>query len=458
MTMIAPARLVSYRILLQIVASDAHSDELLRSPQVDSLSAQDRNLATTLVLGTLRWQLALDARIRPLLARPDAKLSLEAATALRMGAYQLLHLDRVPPHAVIHDSVELVKLSPERAAAGMVNAVLRKIQRSASSVHPPEHIGKTTAPVAASTAHPAWMVERWARQYGRRTTEMICQWNQEPAGITIRLTEPAAELSGIETQPGAFLRAARRLIRGDVVRRGLFRAGQVRIQDEASQLVAEIAAAASRQARRVLDTCAAPGGKTAILAERLPEAEITAIAVSRKRLDAMRATMPASIAERLEFKVADAANLQLKPEWDLILCDVPCSGTGTIARNPEIRLRVNESGLKRQHARQLAIVRAALAGLKPGGRLVYSTCSLEPEENEDVATEVLQTVAGFATVSVDAILDHLAVSAVLTTEGRERLRTATAHGFLRTLPGMHPCDGFFAALIERPISTQAGCD
>src|ERR1700733_5436801 len=131
--MIAPARVVSYRILLQIATSDAHSDELLRSPEVDRLSAVDRNLTTTLVLGTLRWQLALDARIQPLLARPGAKLSPEAATALRMGAYQLLHLERVPAHAVIHDSVELVKQSPERGAAGMVNAVLRGIQRSADS-------------------------------------------------------------------------------------------------------------------------------------------------------------------------------------------------------------------------------------------------------------------------------------------------------------------------------------
>ena len=127
--MIAPARRVSYRILLQIATSDAHSDDLLRSAEVDRLSAQDRNLTTTLVLGTLRWQLALDARIRELLARPEAKLSPEAATALRMGAYQLLHLDRVPAHAVIHDSVELVKYGDERGAAGMVNAVLRKIQR-----------------------------------------------------------------------------------------------------------------------------------------------------------------------------------------------------------------------------------------------------------------------------------------------------------------------------------------
>lgn len=457
MTMIAPARLVSYRILSQIAASDAHSDDLLRSPEVNALSPRDRDLTTTLVLGTLRWQLALDARIRSLLARPNANLSVEAATALRMGAYQLLHLDRVPAHAVIHDSVELVKLSPERAAAGMVNALLRKIQRSASSVRRSEELGQGTAAVAASTAHPAWMVERWTRRYGRKSAEAICQWDQEPAGITIRLAEPKAELPGIETQPGAFLRAARRVIRGEVVRSAPFRAGQVRIQDEASQLVAEIAAAASPQAKGVLDTCAAPGGKTAILAERLPEANITAIDVSRRRLDAMRATMPAPITERLRFEVADAANLQLKPEWDLILCDVPCSGTGTMARNPEIRLRIHEADLKRQHERQVSILRAAATGLKPGGRLVYSTCSLEPEENEDVVTEVLRTVAGLGLVSIEGILDQLAEHGRVSAEGRERLRTATDDGFLRTLPGVHPCDGFFAALIERRISTPADC-
>src|ERR1700723_579251 len=157
--MIAPARHFSYRILQQIATSDAHSDELLRMPEVDALSAQDRNLTTTLVVGTLRWQLALDARIQALLARPNAKLSIEAATALRMGAYQLVHLDRVPAHAVINDSVELVKQSPQSGAAGMVNAVLRKIAAQ-GKFQPPAAL-RSAKQIAAAWAHPEWMVERW---------------------------------------------------------------------------------------------------------------------------------------------------------------------------------------------------------------------------------------------------------------------------------------------------------
>jgi 16S rRNA (cytosine967-C5)-methyltransferase len=445
--MIAPARRVSYRILLQIATSDAHSDELLRSAEVDRLSAQDRNLTTTLVLGTLRWQLALDAQICALLARPEARLSPEAATTLRMGAYQLLHLDRVPAHAVIHDSVELVKYGDERGATGMVNAVLRKMQGSGHRAQGSEE--RTAISLAAAWAHPAWMVERWANRYGLEATEAICRWDQEPAGATIRLAEPAADLEGIETEPGYFLSRVRRVVRGDVGRSEAFRDGGIRIQDEASQLVAEMAAAAALGAQRVMDTCAAPGGKTAILAERLPEAEITAVDASRKRLDAMRGRMVGVRTERFVWEVADAATLELKPEWDLILCDVPCSGTGTIARNPEIRLRVSEADLARQHARQVAILRAGLAGLKAGGRLVYSTCSLEPEENEEVVTEVLRETPAFRVVPVEGILDQLAASGVVTAAGRERLRTATERGFLRTLPGVHPCDGFFAAVVER---------
>jgi 16S rRNA (cytosine967-C5)-methyltransferase len=446
--MIAPARQAAYRILLQIATTDAHSDELLRARDVDALSPQDRNLATTLVLGTLRWQLALDAQVRDLLARPTAKLSPEAETALRMGAYQLLHLDRVPAHAAIHDSVELVKRGHERGAAGLVNAVLRKIGQSV------EH--RQHSSVAAVLAHPAWMVERWTRRYGAEASEAICSWDQEPAATVLRFA-PNADLAGLETEPGAFLNCARRVLRGDAGRSAAVRAGHARIQDEASQLVAEIAAACSAdevRVAKVLDTCAAPGGKTAVLLERLPQAQVTAMDVSRKRLDAMvlaaRADRFATRREgQLHFRVADAAKLDLRPEWDRILCDVPCSGTGTMARNPEIRLRLTEADLRRQQARQVAILRAALAGLAPGGRLIYSTCSLEPEENEDVIARVLPEKAEFSLVSAAGILDDLAASGVLTGEGRERLRSATEGEFLHTIPGMHRCDGFFVAVLQR---------
>ena len=422
-----------------MATTDAHSDDRLRSPEVDALSPVDRHLTTTLVLGTLRWQLALDARIHALLARPDAKLSVEAATALRMGAFQLLHLERVPAHAVLHDSVELVKQSKEPGAAGMVNAVLRKIQSA-----PP-------VPPDPAAAHPAWMVERWVRRYGREAAHAICRWDQEPAGVTLRVPDPEADLDGLETEAGFFLTRARRVVRGDVgpaFPEGPIRS-QLRIQDEASQLVAEMAAAAATVEGKVLDTCAAPGGKTAILAERLPGAEITAMDVSRKRLDAMLRLLP-GIAHRLRPEVADAAKLQLQPEWDLILCDVPCSGTGTLARNPEIRLHAAEADLARQRARQAAILRAALRGLRPGGRLVYSTCSLEPEENEQVVEALLRETPGVRILPVAGILDRLAERGAVSPEGRERLRTATQGDFLRTLPGLHPCDGFFAAILEKP--------
>lgn len=443
--MIAPARRVSYRILLQIETSDAHSDELLRSPEVDALSPQDRNLATTLVLGTLRWQLALDARIQPLLARPDAQLSPEIAVALRMGAFQVLHLERVPAHAVLNDSVELVKQGPDARAAGMVNAVLRKIAGQGKYT-PPEKLS-TPRELAAAFAHPEWMAARWARRYGMAAADAICRWDQEPAGISLRIIDPAADLSGLELAPGAFLTTARRLVSGDLSRSEALRMGQIRIQDEASQLVAEIAAAAAPGADVVLDTCAAPGGKTAVLAERLPQAEITAIDASRKRLESMR-RLPGEWTRALHYRAADVATLNLKPEFDLVLCDVPCSGTGTIARNPEIRLRVGESELARQHRRQVAILRSALAAVAPGGRFVYSTCSLEAEENEAVVEEVLEGIAGVRVLPVAPLLDQLAGRGILTESGREKLRGATDGEFLRTLPGVHPCDGFFAAVFE----------
>jgi 16S rRNA (cytosine967-C5)-methyltransferase len=443
---IAPARRVAYRILVQVAGGEAHSDDLLRTPEVDALSPLDRNLGTTLVLGTLRWQIALDASFRPLLAKPAAKLSREVETALRMGAFQLLHLDRVPVHAIIQDSVELVKQSPERGASGLVNAILRKVAAQ-DRVPVPSQFDSAEA-VATVLAHPAWMVERWARSYGPAAAEAVCRWDQEPAGVTLRLDGPNLVPAGLELEPGAFLARSRRLIRGDVARAPDFQSGAIRIQDEASQLVAEIAAAAAPGAARVLDACAAPGGKTAILAERLPHAAIMALDVSRQRLDAMRRWLSPRL-DRIRYEVADAAKQRLEPVHDLILCDVPCSGTGTMARNPEIRHRVAESDLWRQNARQAAILGASLAGLRAGGQVVYSTCSLEPEENEAVVEEVLGNHPGFRVIPVDSVLDRLAAAGVVTAAGRAVLESAARGPYLRTLPGVHPCDGFFAAVIGR---------
>jgi len=442
---IAPARQVAFELLKKIAASEAHSDELLRSRQVNALSAQDRNLTTTLVMGTLRWQMALDAVVRPLLARPDQKLAEPVLTALRLGAFQLLHLDRVPAHAVLNDSVELVKQTEEFGAAGMVNAVLRKITAM------PKGTGQEATRRDAVAAHPAWMVERWRRFYGDAAAQAICNYDQHASPIALRVEDPFAtqemEIEGVECAAGELLAGTVRVVKGDVTRTVPFGQGRARMQDEGSQLVAEIAAAAIPEAVRVLDACAAPGGKTAILAERLEKAKITAMDVRPRRLEALRRNLKA-YAKQVECVEGDATALDEGAGYDLILCDAPCTGTGTMARNPEIRWRVDEAELMRQQARQKAILKAAAGAVRPGGSVVYSTCSLEPEENEDVVRAVV-TETGLRVVPVGEVLDRLSAEGLFAEGGEDIVRSAVTDGFLRTLPGVHPCDGFFVAVLER---------
>jgi len=442
--MIAPARSAAFEILLMIERNAGHCDELLRSEEVDRLSQQDRNLCTNLLMGTLRWQIALDAPINALLARPDARLDDEVRLALRLGAFQMLYLDRIPAHAAIMDSVELVKRTGHGFASGMVNAVLRKI-----AVAPPVEIPNilaTAAELAAAYAHPAWIVDRWVTRYGMEKAAAICKFDQEQPPTTIRLASETAEESlvaeSIELVPGAFLTRARRVARGDVTATVTYKNGGVRIQDEGSQLVAELAG----HGDNILDCCAAPGGKTAILAERNPKATLLACDVSRRRLDEMRGLLRNMRGARISYETADAAKLAYDKQFDLVLCDVPCSGTGTIARNPEIRHRLEPAEFSRQHSRQVAILLAGMHALKPGGRLVYASCSLEPEENEAVLQDCLSGRPEFAEISLGERID------ALIGEGSMREENAAGlleKGRLRTLPGVHPCDGFFAAMIAR---------
>jgi 16S rRNA (cytosine967-C5)-methyltransferase len=226
----------------------------------------------------------------------------------------------------------------------------------------------------------------------------------------------------------------------------------VRLQDEGSQLIAELAASAADDsggnAEKILDACAAPGGKTLILAERNPEAHILACESSQKRLAELTARLTAHSA-RIECRLADATALNEDSAFDLVLADVPCSGTGTLGRNPEIRHRLREEELSRHSNRQRAILSAALRAVRPGGRVVYSTCSLEPEENEQVVSAVLAENQNARQISLGTTIQSLRKSGILIPGAERLLDSLTPEGALLLLPGALPTDGFFVALIEK---------
>jgi 16S rRNA (cytosine967-C5)-methyltransferase len=437
MAELSRARKAAFSILLAVELGEAHSDDLLRGSRVSKLPAADRNLTTALVLGVLRWQIALDAAVRPLLKKPNAKLDAEVLIALRLGAFQLLHMDRIPARAAIDESVELAKQAGHKFASGMVNAVLRKLSAQ-----------KATEDAEAS-AYPPWMVERWTRFFGADAACAICGHGQSQPVLALRVTDAGVveELreAGVELAPGALLSRARVIVAGDVTAAAAWREGRARVQDEGSQLAAEIAG----RGGAILDCCAAPGGKTLILAERNPEARIVACEVSEPRLETLRARL-AGLGDRVECRLADATKLEYEAEFDVVLADVPCSGTGTLGRNPEIRHRLGVEEFVRQAERQRLILDSALRAVRPGGRVVYSTCSLEPEENEQVVAAVVGERADARVVPVLTRLEEMEREGVLVAGAAERLRSCITHeGYLRLFPGQFGTDGFFVALVGK---------
>ncbi|MEO6804109.1 MAG: transcription antitermination factor NusB [Granulicella sp.] len=416
---VTPARRAAFEILTLVGEGKGHSDELLHSARIEALSPEDRNLATALVMGVLRWQIALDARIHRHLQRPDQRLAAPVALSLRMGAFQLLHMDRIPAHAALSESVEICKLANQPHAAGMVNAILRKI---AAAQKPGTRLYESVPAFAERLGHPVWLVERWAALYGRDAALAICEAGQQ---------EPAENGDSLFIETGADLPSL------DLPK-----------MDPGSRLVAELAAAANPKADgNIWDACAAPGGKTLLLALRAADAAITATDVSIRRLAQMQARLRRyPYAERVTSSVLDATAASSTALFDLILCDVPCTGTGTLARNPEIRHILRPEELARQATRQRAILHSAFARLTPGGRLVYSTCSLEPEENE----RVVEGLAGAKRIPIESFITRLADTTILRPEAASTLlNTAVHNGALRTLPGVHPTDGFYAAVLER---------
>jgi 16S rRNA (cytosine967-C5)-methyltransferase len=334
----------------------------------------------------LRYQAQLDFLIEQYSGRGVRKLDFEVLLALRLGVYQLRYLDRVPPHAAVGQSVELVKSTGFRSATGFANAVLRKVGRE--SVAWPDR--------AVELSHPEWLLARWDRQFGPETTPLIARANLLPPETYIRIPAGRAIPAGASVEPTE-VPGCYRLVAGE--------ADGFRIQDIGSQSVVPLLDLAPGQS--FLDLCAAPGNKTA----QALESGVRAVACDfhAKRVGMLK---------RLGVDVVNLDGTRPLPfsrRFDRILLDAPCSGTGTLARNPEIKWRLLPSDIQELHGRQMVLLRNALQSLAPRGVLVYSTCSLEREENEGV----IEALGGL----------H------------------PAHTMHR-IPGIQAGDGFFAAVIR----------
>ena len=435
---VTPARAAAFEILLRVERDQSYASESLHSERNAKLSSADHGLTTELVMGVLRWRSVLDQQLAEASSQKLDRLDLEVLTALRLGIYQLMFLSRVPARAAIFESVELMKTARKRSAAPFVNAVLRK---AVANTVPSTQDATDASTLAASSAHPDWLVARWADRYGLAVARQICDHDQTVPPTAIRVDDKTADeltRSGIQLSPGLMLTSARRVHSGDVTKTPAYREGRASIQDEASQLVALLVG----QGEKILDCCAAPGSKTQLFARANPDAKIFAADLHPHRARLLRELTNQS---NINVLAADARHLPFHPGFDRILADVPCSGTGTLARNPEIKWRLRPEDLLDLQSRQIAILKSALAHLTPGGRLVYSTCSLEREENEGVLEPVLAEGRDFRLMNCRDELNKLQQSGELTWKDLDSLLDGP---YLRTLPGIHPCDGFFTAIIE----------
>ncbi len=429
---ISPARIAAYDILFRIETENAFSSVLLPIYEAD-LSVADRSLCHEITLGTLRRQMSIDRIIDSLAG--GKKLDAEVRIALRLGLYQLNFLDRVPQYSAINESVNLVQYAKKTSAKGFVNAVLRRSVREKTELT----FTDETEQLSVETSHPRWLIEKWIKDLGAENAKRLAVANNVVPRAAFRLTANAKEETQkfVETvQPSRFVDGCFLADRHDKRLFDLATLGEIYFQDEASQMMA--LAVQIPAGGRFLDVCASPGGKTGLIAMRhsTPSGLLAAGDRYWPRVEFLRENCRRQGVGFVKIAQYDAAYaLPFAAEsFDVVVVDAPCSGTGTIRHNPEIRYSLTQKDIDELPAKQLAILKNASKIVRPAGTLIYSTCSVEKEENEQVCREFLQGDATYASVSP-------AVDSSFLTE----------NGFARTWPHRDGMDGFFIASYKRAI-------
>ena len=449
-------RAICLDILNRVEEADLHPDRLLTDSfkRYRHLTSLDRAFLTELTYGVLRWRGKLDWVIRQFSKIPLEKIESETLNILRLGLYQILFLSRTPSSAAVNESVELAKRIRGKGGAGFVNAVLRSAIRQKDEIRYPDIAEEPALRLSVIQSHPLWLVERWVKEMGAEETLKICTFNNQISPLTLRTNtlktdrkDLIEKLKQKEFSPFPTTYSEEGIVLKDPpptselpsIKEGLYI-----IQDEASQLVTSILD--PKPEERILDACAAPGGKTTHIAQKMENrGEIYALDLSKGKIDFIE-----EMCQRLGIKVVqtikgDATKILPVPQgikFDRILADVPCSGFGTLRRNPDLKWGRGEKEIKRLSELQSSILRNLSVYVKEGGVFIYSTCTVFHEENEDVVEKFLDEHPEFQLDRMDN-----GASAFIDDGKSEEFHSLIQNRFFKTFPPKNNMDGFFVARL-----------
>jgi 16S rRNA (cytosine967-C5)-methyltransferase len=443
---------MAWRVLERVERGGAYADLALHAALARSpLAGPDRALVTELVQGTLRWRGRLDFLLRHVLDRELERVEPPVRTLLRLGAYQLVFTDRIPEPAAVDQTVNAARAAGLERAVGLTNAVLRRLAREHAAIALPELVTDPVSHLVHALSLPSWLAERWLAVFGAEEAARLARASNQVPPLVVRVHArrigPEALLAELrprfpDARPCVFAPLGLVLGRGRPELDPAFRAGLFTVQDEGAQI--PVALLDPAPGERVLDVCAAPGGKTTAVAEAIGErGEVVAVDRHPGRLalvgrDARRLGLVNVTTRHLDAALPQS-DLAASGPFDRVLVDAPCSGLGTLRRNPDLRWRVQPDDLGRLAGVQTAILRNARRALRPGGTLVYSTCTITHEENEAVVETLLsETPAGTARLR---LLGPNEIPAPLRPLADEA-------GLVRCLPHLQGTDGFFAARFE----------
>lgn len=436
---------IAVKLLNRIDRTDAYLEKLIetemRNPE---LSGADKALLYEIVHGVIRWSGRIDWILNGFYRGQFSKTIPSIKNTLRVALYQILFLDRVPEYAAVNEAVEFIKKAQGQKAADLINAVLRNIIRSKDAIHYPDPEQDLVDFLAVYYSHPTWMIKRWLSRFGRTSLEALLSANNTKPGMTLRLNslktneeEFSSLLDSVDVEyekskylPGFFrLKTVTNITDWEYFSKGYFT-----IQDESTGFSCRLSGV--RPGDRVLDMCAAPGGKTAVLASLMNDCgEIVALDKYESRLKIMKRNLERMGIRSAVALEADALEYQSDP-FDVVLLDAPCSGLGTLSKKPDIKWKRDQFDIGKLNELQKALIEKAAGMVKPGGTLIYSTCTIEPEENFEIVKAFLAGHTEFTLRNASELINPEVVD---------------ENGCVQLYPHIHQTDGAFAARLEKRL-------